>query len=219
MNDLQIVRLVDVVPVHRIGNVPDRPGFLRLTGAGFDGASLVRLNGLEAPSFEILTLTVMDVEIPAALLDEVIRTVDVLSDRFTGAEKNRMEFLLGTSVRTVAGLLKAIQQYVTVLTTTPGTDIFHPERGGGLLTLLGTNLDPSAPSTYTGPIMTAVDRATRQVISSQLSRRMPPDEKLRAVSILDLRFEKPSLTLFLRLGFETLAGTRAVAGVSVGQQP
>ena len=56
-------------------------------------------------------------------------------------------------------VLKVIQQYLVLLLSEPGSDTFHPEWGGGLREVTRLPLDPKNPSSYTGPVMAAVERA------------------------------------------------------------
>lgn len=211
MEDLQIVKLADVVTVNRVRILSGAE--LRLEGANMDGTSVVRVNHRDVP-FSVLSNVVIDVHLPEELQQVPIQTIDVLSDSFSGTDRSRVIPSVSGPARSVTGLLKLIQQYVAVLFTTPGSNIFRKEEGGGLLQLLGANVDPTAPSSYTSIVQTGVDKTNRDIIRSQLTRRLPDDERLRSARLQDVSFSKTTGRINFVVAFETFSGTKALAAVS-----
>jgi hypothetical protein len=245
--DLQVVKIVDSVPVTKVGvaapafvggvdsnglavevpapvagttgliavtpeNVPSTR--ISLTGRNFLSAEEVKLNG-NLVDFEVVGDRRIEIELPESMESEYIRTVTVLSSSFTGREASVMEFVAGSHLRKVTGLLKAMQQFIKVMMTSPGTDIFHKTYGGGLLSTLSTNLDYENSAPMIGQILASLSRTSKQIISSQASKRLPADEKLKSVVLLDLKLSKQDLSVDLVLGFETMAGIRAHATLGI----
>jgi len=215
MKDLQILKLVDQIPVRRVGMSPDTPGNIRLEGSGFLSAVEVRLNGLPTASLSVLSAQILEVTIPAKLAGVVIETIEVLSDTFTGSESSRLEYELGPLPKAVSGLLKAIQQFISILLTTSGSDIFHKSYGGNLFEVLKTPVDVNKPGTFTGPLLAAVERTTKQIITSQVTQRISLDEKLKRVDVIGISFDKQATSINVRLGFEVMSGIHASASLGL----
>lgn len=199
-----------------IAVIPDSTPSTRisLSGRNFLSAEEVKLNG-NLVAFEVVGDRRIEIDLPESLENEYLRTVTVLSGTFTGREASVMEFKAGSHLRKVTGLLKIMQQFIKVMMTTPGSDIFHKTYGGGLLSVLSTNIDYDNSAPMIGQILTALSRTSKQIISAQSAKRLPADEKLKSVVLLDLKLSKQDLSIDLVLGFETLAGIRAHATLGI----
>ena len=213
MRDLQVIKLADAIFVNRVSVPADQPDAIRLEGTHMLGASVARINGNEV-RYTVISDSMMDVYPPVEEKKTPIRSIDVLSDVFTGTAQSTLEFRLGT-LRCAQGLLKLIQQFIAVLFSSAGRNIFHPNRGGGLLKLLGTNIDPSKPATYTSVVRLSVDKTTKDIFQSQSPRRIPDDERLKRVSVRSVFFDVDRAELLIKLEFESFAGRRALTAVAV----
>ena len=90
-----------------------------------------------------------------------------------------------------------------------------PTAGTGAL--LSQNSTPTTQGALSAQILTAIRRTTEQMVSSQAAQKLPLDEKLRGVQILDVTFDRQTLRFFLKLGFESMAGEQGVADVGLGE--
>jgi phage baseplate assembly protein W len=80
-----------------------------------------------------------------------------------------------------------VEQLVTkLLFTTPGTDLFDPAMGGGLLNVLSQRVNDSNMSTVSAEIGTAIIRTESQIIASQSDVPLDPSEQLLSIDILSI---------------------------------
>lgn len=207
--DLHIVQLQGLRRIYGVDMSPS--GKLLLRGSRLSDAVGVRINGVTTETFTVLSPNLIEVDAPAGA---VLHEVDVLTAATDGAS-GRMSFLLGRTPRKVQGLSKVVQQFVTLLLTTPGSDIFHPRRGGGLLSVLKGSLHPQHKETYTAPVMAAFTRAQRQMQADQVRLQLPPEERLASVSVTHVSFEPKSSAVSVSALFESAAGRQASAMLRV----
>lgn len=208
--DLSVVKFRGVAPISDIALVIKNPPTLRVRGARFVKVTDVLFNGLNA-DFAVKSETELFVTIPKGAIGARIESLEVLSDFFQGLDHSRMRFLFGRHPGVMRGVLKAVQSFVVLLFTTPGSDIFNPNRGGGLPALAGSYPHESDVYPILSRAMLAVSRATEQMISMQAGRDLPDDERLAAVDIVDSRLTPDSTGIRLHLRFTTFAGDEAVA--------
>lgn len=211
MKALRVTRLVDRATVRSIDAHGDPP-VLHLEGVGFTHAVGVRLNGKIFGGFVLHDDTVLEITVPLELRSAPIQSVDVICGDLSPGGDVSLEWAVGPDV--VSGVHKLVQRWVKLLLTTPGTDSFHPDHGGGLRSVLGAVVDPDEPGPLVACILAAVTRTTDQTVASQNTRRLPPDERLRRVDVLDLSFDRKRLAFDLRLGFETASGKKMAIGVA-----
>ena len=236
---LKIVQLVEGLQVTRIGLSPTNDDIssalattggdvtaaaellglstssITLEGSRFNTATRVLFNGIDALSFTVNSDNLITATLPKSLNRKKIESVDVLGDSFHSGGRTRMVFEIGSTPRRTEGVVKLLQHFVKLLLTTPGTDIFRKTQGGGLLPALGTVVDPSNPGPLSARVMASINRARGQLVASQAVRFVPPEEKLRAVEVVRLSFDRPTLSLLLWLRLETMAGSKAFANVGL----
>ena len=98
------------------------------------------------------------------------------------------------------------------LLTTPGSDIFSPRSGGGLLSLLGPI------PVDTGAIFALVSlrvKSTVEELVEQQARDLstPPEQRLSGIEILEAEYSAKDTALDVRLRIISSSGASIVAGV------
>lgn len=109
----------------------------------------------------------------------------------------RIVFVL--KAKTLSGISKLVQIVVISLLTSPGKDVLDPERGGGILDLLGSNIDPNDSTELFAEVVQKIKKTEKEVIQSQIGLNDPSDERLREVQIVDLSKGANADELFIRL--------------------
>lgn len=87
----------------------------------------------------------------------------------------------------ITGFDKLIQIFVLALLDEPGKDVFFPDEGGAIPSLIGQNIDSSDTNAVIADITDKVRRTERQVKQNQIGLVLDPAEKLRDVRIVDIR--------------------------------
>jgi hypothetical protein len=214
MADIKVVYLRDVTP---ISNVAETEVFniLRVFGENFHKAAEVRINGITT-TFLVENDNMMLVDIPKGV-DEVgnVGDIDILATELTEMSgTNRLEFALTRGPRTSSGLSKLVQQFLKVLFTTPGTNIYYPNQGGGALQLLGNTTDATGESLLVA-FSEAIQRTSDQIISEQGSTDIPTDEKLLEASVLGSSFQSSKGALIGMVKLRSMAREEALANITI----
>ncbi len=213
MIDFQVVRLHDVLPVTSIERVPGvQPRTVRLRGDDFRNVETVYLNGSVSPEIVILSRGEILAQVPADQIAVAIQEAYVLSTRLTFTKRSIVELSVGVRPQTVSGTLLLVQTFVRMLLRTPGSNIFHPQTGGGLYRSIGRVLGGSARDRVGAEAAVAVSRTKQLIISTQTpDRRIPPEERLLSADIIGLEVVPRQGELHMSVRVDSHAGTSAAA--------
>ena len=129
MVDLQVIEISDVLQVTRVTPANMTPRSVTVQGRDFRTAKEIRINEMKAPAFTIVNNQVIVAQVPPALGDAAVRTVVVISYRFTSTEQSKIEFRIGDTPKAVAGIERLSQTFLKMLLQTPGSDVFSPKIG------------------------------------------------------------------------------------------
>lgn len=119
------------------------------------------------------------------------------------------EFIIpGVGYRATAlqGGGKLMQLVVKCLLTTPGRDIFDPDWGVGIKSLLPAVASKDTEKINLPEVSVAIAKANRDIIQSQVGSLLKPEELLESISILDLRFNLEQLRWELDLAIKAKSG-------------
>lgn len=104
---------------------------------------------------------------------------------FTENFEGYMSFALGDVSAKIAGIIKLSQQFLITLLTTPGSDMFEPDKGTSLANLVGGNFYDRGEVEVL--VKDSVKSAGKQVLSQQtLVRPASLDEILLSVELSSL---------------------------------
>lgn len=213
MSDLQIISVQDVIPIRRVTAISNSsPRIYRVQGPDFRNVTEVLLNGSPAPVFVVESATVLLVEEPKALRNDRLRDIMILSSTFTLTERSMLRPKLGTAL--LSGLMSLAQLFTKILLSTPGRDVYSPELGGNLLSLIGQVAgSPDRPDLKTSFIQ-AIARTKDQIMGIQANRTtLPADERLVSARVLSVSFEPQTGTLRGRVELISMAGTAALVNL------
>lgn len=189
MFDVQVMypqEVLGVSSVHAVDGV--FPFTLVVTGKDFSLANEVRLNGQIAPKFAVADDHTLYVEVPETVTEEVT-SVTVLTERVLVRDKALLSFKLGMSPAKISGVYRLMQLFLRLLFTSPGSDIWSPQLGGGALLSIGKSSAGDGMSSLVQDFHIAVDQTARQITALQArSRRLPPDERLLRATITSITF-------------------------------
>ena len=210
MKDIQLIRLLDVLSVSRIQNAPGViPRSVYVDGKDFRHIESVVIDGLTAPEFVVLSPSRLIAEVPEPLRDSVLRTVSVLSTHITLTERSLVEFTVGTRPRAVSGTAKLMQTFIRLLLRSPGSNIFHPRSGGGMLRRIGrSNIDAQTAA----DVAIAVSRTRQYLVNIQAAdRAIPAAERLLSAEITGLSAKPEDTTVHVTILLTSHSGQRAAS--------
>jgi hypothetical protein len=209
VNSIQLIRLLDQAPINRVENALGvEPRTLRVLGKDFTSVEQVLINGVSSPTFVVFSQTELLAEVPEIIRGDSVVEVSVLSQRLTLTERSIVEFTFGTRPRRASGVLRLIQNFLRILLRRPGSNLFHPESGGGLLQRIGGNLSTSAAA----DVQIAVNLAKQYIIRVQSPiREIPPSERLLEAEVTAVTPDPTTASLFMTVVLTSHSGQRAGA--------
>jgi hypothetical protein len=112
----------------------------------------------------------------------------------------------GIKPRIVAGMAKLIQIVVLALLNTPGKDILNPAGGGGLLSIVGTNIESTDSTQILAELNRSVKKVQTEVINNQSGLDLPAEELLKELQILSLTKGQTDDEVLLKIRLINQAG-------------
>lgn len=216
MRDIKVIAIKDVLTVNRVGFVANfTPRSLRIEGVNLLSADEVIINDIPSPEFMAVSNSVLVAQVPDSQVNSSIRKVTVLATKPSPDRSSILRFETGRTISKLEGLEKLIQLFVKMLLQTPGSDMFNPGEGGGVLSLVGRVVSKGDTSALSASLVSAVTRTRDQLIARQnLINRIPPDERLLRADVEAVGFNPNTSTLAARITVGAVSGRAAVTNLT-----
>ena len=213
---LEVVRFRDLISVQSIPRfIPgvDAPT-IEVKGEDFSSVERVLINETASPEFITVDSTTLYVQLPESVTR--ISTIEVLSSKFTRTtQSSKLSYEIGPKTRTVEGILKLMQLFVKWLLQSPGSDIFNPERGGGMLELAG-QVGSGKMDSLIGSVTRAVENTVTQMRSAQINvPGLPLSEQILSANVTDFDVFESQMTARVRISLVSMGGRAAVAALEL----
>jgi phage baseplate assembly protein W len=216
---LEVVKYRDLVGIKELRRFV--PGAelptLEIIGEDFTNVEEVRINEVTSPEFIIISKTVLWAVLPVGAR-EAISTVEVISSTFTKTSvASKLQFKIGTTSKSVSGILRLVQLFTKWMLQSPGSDIFNREMGGGLQDLVGKVTTTKGMEPVMSAIAQAIDRTVTQIRSAQLRSRGVPstDERLLSAELVDFGIFEDKMEAQARVRIRAVSGAAAVTNLSL----
>jgi hypothetical protein len=216
---LEVIKFKDLVPILGIPRFVDVFGpnipTIEIVGSDFSSVEKVIINELPAPEFIIVSKTKIYAQLPRET--RKISSISVLSSKFTRSTRaSKILFEIGDKTKEASGIQKLLQLFIKWMLQSPGSDMFNPERGGGLQDLVGN----VATGRQMGPVLATVTRAVQNTVSqmrnSQLQfPQLPLSERLLSAEVISLDVFEAQMQARLKVELRSVAGKKAVAEVGL----
>ena len=198
------------------GNNLEFPLVLDLKGPDFTSAWSARVNGEES-AFNVLSKERILVTVPKHLEERPIQSVDIFLDvAAISVSSSLFEFGFTRRLTTVNGRAKLLGQFIKVLLTTRGSDIFEPMIGGDLQKWPGRNFNSAVPEGLVALTTLQILSAAEAFIKQQSPLQLPADEKLLTVDVMSVETSPVDSTMVnVRLKLVPYSGTNIFAELLV----
>jgi len=104
---------------------------------------------------------------------------------YTIDANGRVSFTPPPVPQKASGMALLLQIVLLALFTTPGRNVFNPERGGGIMDLVGSNIDPDDDTEIIADITQRLEKIKAEIISSQsILVEEPSSSKLRDLQVV-----------------------------------
>jgi hypothetical protein len=216
MIDLKILTIKDILPVNRVSYVPNfSPQSIRIDGQLLLQANEVFINDIPSPEFMAISNSQIIAQVPDSQTKTLLRSVTVLATKPSVDRSSILHFDAGKSITSLKGLERLVQYFVKMLLQNPGSDIFNPADGGGVLGLVGKVVSKKDSSSLAASLVSSVTRTQEQVIARQNKiPRLPPDERLLRAETQAVGFNPNTTTLAARISVGAVSGREAVANLT-----
>lgn len=189
-------------------------GMLQLTGSDFTQVQRVKVNNLDMP-FTVVSKSEIICTIPEN--SPTIDQVDVITSATTVSRRTYFEYMVGADVQAVQGAQKLIQQFIKLLMTSKGSDIFNPGRGGSLQEFVGTNFAADNPTSLVAQITMRIVQCGFEMAMMQGMAGIPDDERLISVDVLGIEADPNDPTILqLSIRLNIFSGTVAEFSTIIG---
>jgi len=214
--DFQVVVPQEVVLLNKVRLVPGPPRALDVLGDDFRSVDEVLINGQVSPDVVVLGQTRLLAQLPDTLGSDRITSVSVLSKRLVVTSRSLLRTRVGRTPGRVSGITRLVQVFVKVLFTTPGTDIFSPNLGGGALRGIGHTYGVDEGADLVQDFVIAVDQTARQLVASQSRNpRLPRDERLLSAKVLSSSFNPEASGLDVSVEITSQGGRTALTNIGI----
>lgn len=215
MKDFKIVSAKTVLPVNAAAPVRGlNPPTLAVRGKQLNLATEVYYNDVRVDEFVILSADRMLVKIPVDQVGRMLVSIKILSESMLTRTDALLELAIPKPFTLVEGLERLVQTFVMVFLTTPGSDIFEPDSGGGARAIIGKNTNRQGQS-VAADLVLALDRTKSEILRFQSSQPgLPLSEKLLSLDLESLSFVAEEGALNARVSLSNMLGEQA--DVSVG---
>lgn len=208
-----ILSKVSPVPGTGVGGVPLA---LMIEGDDFTAVDEVQINSITSPDVIILNQHRLIAQVPALIQLGTVATVTVLSKNLVVTPRSFLRFRIPRTPGRVHGILRMTQLYLKILFTTPGTDIFAPDLGGGVLQNLGATFGADQGGDVVSNLAVAVNQTTRQIVALQSrDQRIPRDERLLSARLASAGFNRAEAALIGTIELASQAGRTALANLEL----
>lgn len=159
------------------------PLVLKLNGKDFSQAVEVWVNGSATP-FTIFSKTMILCSIPEALSN--ITSVEVITTSKTIERTTFFTYQIGTELNTVSSLEKVIFQFIKLLLTTTGSDVFHPGQGGDLQRWVGSTISAQNPASLIAKVVIKIQQVASDIMTGQMASNIPFSDRLAGAELLNM---------------------------------
>lgn len=207
MLDFNVIRYKYIAPITKIEVLQVYPTYqIVLYGHNLDSVTELKINDVFITNFIHVDKNQIIVPLPTELIGP-INSVTAYSDSFTTHSAD-IEFRYTGTLR--AGLERLVQTVLLTLFNTPGTDIFHKNAGGNLLSLF--ELDTKDTGTIISHVTAAVDATKKQIMEVQASQTdLVAEEKLVDLKVRTVDVDPTTGRVRVELTVTALAGSTSVA--------
>jgi hypothetical protein len=214
--DFQVCYPQQAIILNQVRVLPGPPRVIDVLGADFRSVDEVLINKIASPDVIVVNKTRLVAQVPDSLLDQRVLSVTVLSRRLTVSAKSVLRFRIGSTPGKVTGILRLVQKFLKLLLTTPGSDIFNKQAGGGALRGIGQTFGIEEGSNIVHNLVIAIDTTSKQIVAMQ-SRNpsLPREERLLSAKILRAGFNKEEGALDVAVEITNQTGVSATANLEM----
>lgn len=215
MIDFRIVRAQTLLNIYSIAPIRGfSPPSIVAIGKDLNFTSTIFYNGVLVSEYVVQSSTRLIIRVPESQVGKDLLDLKVYSSQ--PLLDNNADLLVGLAqpLQTISGISRLVQSWLMIFFTSPGSDVFSPQSGGGAQTIVGSRTDRKNKSAATD-LTIAIQRTETELL--QLQSRMPqipPEEKLLSSSLEGLSNDEATGTLIAKVLLKNMVNQSAQVSVS-----
>jgi len=154
------------------------------------------------------------VKIPLSQVGQQLSSIRVLTDAVLVRADAIISMSIPNPLSTISGLERLVQTFILIFLSTPGSDIFEPDSGGGAQTIIGKNTTQQGKSS-SADLVLAIEKTRDEILQIQSSSpNLSLSEKLLSADVQSIKFNPDEGALTARVALTNMLGD--LAAVSLG---
>lgn len=214
MKDFSIISARVLLKVHSIAPIRGfRPPSVVVLGDKMNLAQEVFYNNIKVTEFVVSASNRLVVRIPDSQIGKEFSHIEVFSNVNITKSSAALSFELARPFRQVEGMERLVQSWMIVFFTTPGSDVFNVQSGGGVRSIIGKNTDVQGKG-VSADLALAIERTQTELRKLQAKdSRIPLSEKLLSAALTGLNFDDRTTTLSATVEIKNMLGEQAEVSV------
>lgn len=170
------------------------PPSIIIVGEKLNQADEIILNGISTKTFSIQSSTRLVAQIPPSQVGRAVSSLQILSTVPSLTGSAQLNFNASRPSK-VEGIDRLVQSFIILVLSNPGSDLFEPGSGGGVLGLVGRSTDANGKS-VAADLSLAIERTKSELLRLQgADQRIPPSERLLSATMVNVNFNPSSTVL------------------------
>jgi hypothetical protein len=215
MRDLRIISAKALLRINTISPIRGFwPPSLFITGVELNKATEIEINETLVGEFIVKDASSLIAKIPESQVGRPITGIRAYTDVAVDLASAPIELALRGPVRSIKGIDRMVQAWMVVFLTTPGSDIFSKNSGGGARSLIGKITD-AAHQSVAADLALCIDRTKNDLMRLQMSTPgIPLEERLMSAGLSAISFSPATSVLSATVSLTSMAG--GAASLSLG---
>jgi hypothetical protein len=203
-----ILRITSMSPIRNF-----LPPSIVVTGDRLDATSEVYFNGVQVPEFVVSSSTRLIVRIPPSQVGKALKSLQAFASIPISQSRASLTMEIARPVRSIQGVDRLVQSWLLIFLTTPGSDAFNPQSGGGGRAIVGRVTERNG-SSVAADLALSIERTKSELTKLQArARNVPLSEKLLSSDLESLDFDRGTGTTFASVSIVNMLGDRAQVSI------
>ena len=214
MKDFNIIAARVLLKVHSISPIRGfNPPSIVVLGDKLNLTQEVFYNNIKVSEFVISSDKRLVVRIPDSQIGKEFVGIQVFSNVNITKSSAALSFELIKPLKQVEGIERLVQSWMLVFFTSPGSDVFDLQSGGGVRAIIGKNTNTKGKG-VSADLALAIERTQNELLRLQSKdSRIPLSEKLLSATLSAMNYDDRTTTLFATVALKNMLGENAEVSV------
>jgi hypothetical protein len=208
--DLRVINTKTILPQHSVAPIRGfLPPSVIVLGDRMSLAQEVEYNGILVDEFVVADPTRLIVRIPQSQVGRPLDSLRVFSSVSLAKQDATVTFGLTSPTKMLEGIDRLVQSFLMIFLSTPGSDIFSPDGGGGVLSLVGRSTN-NGQNSIAADISLAIGSTKQEMLAQQSKTSgIPMSERLLSCDLDSVSFRGDPTSVAIQVSISNMTGDSA----------